>query len=83
MDVEDGLPSMMITIEYKAIAILGNIVLACQLLGSQDESGNNLRILVADVVDCCNLFLRNNKNMYRRLGIDIPECDHFLILIFD
>ena len=71
--MEDDLATAPFDIKEQFIAWLRNSLLSSYLSGFQDHMRKDMLILLSDVVEAPDVFLRDYKEVNRSIRMDIPE----------
>ncbi len=80
MDMIYLLSAMLVAVEYQPVSILCYPFRFCYLFGCQKEFPHQGSIIFLYLVYRGYMFLGNDEDMDRALGIDIPEGQDLLIL---
>jgi len=73
VEMEDDLATAPFDIKEQFVAWLRNSLLSSYLSGFQDHMRKDMLILLSDVVETPDVFLRDDKKVYRSTRMDIPE----------
>ncbi len=73
VEMEDDLATAPFDIKEQFIAWLRNSLLSSYLSGFQDHMRKDMLILLSDVVETPDVFLRDDKEVNRSPRMDIPE----------
>ena len=75
MYMEDGLPGRLIAIHYRPVALVRQSFGSRNVTSGRIQAADDSVIVVAYVIDCGNMFSRNNQHMRRRFRVDVAKCD--------
>jgi len=73
VEMEDDLATAPFDIKEQFVAWLRNSLLSSYLSGFQDHMRKDMLILLSDVVETPDVFLRDDKEVNRSTRMDIPE----------
>ena len=73
VEMEDDLATAPFDIKEQFVAWLRNSLLSSYLSGFQDHMRKDMLILLSDVVEAPDVFLRDYKEVNRSTRMDIPE----------
>jgi len=73
VEMEDDLATAPFDIKEQFVAWLRNSLLSSYLSGFQDHMRKDMLILLSDVVETPDVFLRDDKKVNRSTRMDIPE----------
>ncbi len=81
MDVEHGLPCRGVAVEDRTVALVGMAALARNLLRDELHFAHKLAVRWLQVVECRDVFARDDEHVRRCLGIDVIERQHGVALV--
>ena len=83
MQVKYLLAGVPVAIDHNAVSIPGNTVLGGGFLDLDQYPADESRIFRGNVVQSLNMFFRDEKKMNGGRGLDVPESEHFFVLVND
>ena len=79
--MENVLPSTSLHIEHQFVARAAASQFFCDLLSPEDQLRNNRPIRLSQIVDASYVLPRNQKDVYRRMGMDVLKGNDRFSLI--
>src|SRR5690349_19537365 len=83
MQVKDALPRVRARIDHDPEAALRDSLVAGELTRRHKNLADDRAVFRFNIENTRDMFARNDEKMNRRLGIDVPEDHHVIVLIDD
>ena len=83
MDVKDRLASVAVRVEDRPITASGDAPFPGDGCGAPRQFPDNLIVARRQVVERCDVPLRHQKHVRRRLRVDVVEREHTIVLVDD
>jgi hypothetical protein len=79
VDMKYGLTGFLITVHHQPVPVIVDTSLVRDILRGTKKFTHDHLVIVDDVINRRDMFFRDNKKMYRSLGINIIEGEHVII----
>ncbi len=74
------LQSILTAVDHDSVAVL-KAQLRSDILDLQHHISQDVRVLIGDIIDGCDVLLRDEQAVYRRLRIHIVEAENLIIFV--
>lgn len=81
MEMGNGLQAFLATIEHRSISAVQPFV-GCNFFRAQKEMSDQPLVLIGQIVQRRNRLSRDNQDVNRRLGLNVPKRDTQFILVY-
>lgn len=83
MQMVDDLTAFLIDVADQPVALLGDPLFVGKLFGDQHHVGDQRTVIIREIVGRGDLFVGNDEDMGRRLGIDVSEAGDQIVFVDD
>src|SRR5262249_39082440 len=81
VDVVNELATATTHVHPETIPLCDNVPLRCQVFRDHEELAHQHDMLLLQIVNSSNMQLRDDQDMYRCLGIDVPEGHDLIVFV--